>query len=164
MLASPLLQPDSNPPKGGSSVLGKSDGSGECTEGDISLGPSDESASDSLEEYVQLQRRIFRAAFFVTAFAVAITAFFFDFQVSNSLLVGALSGLLYLRLLARSIGKLGTNTKSVSKIQLLVPVVLVLAVSKLSQLELLPALLGFLLYKPSLIFQILLESRSRASS
>ena len=108
---------------------------------------------------MQLQRRNFMAAFFVTAIADAITAFFFDFQVSISLLVGALSGVLYLRLLARSIGKLGTSTKSVSKIQLLIPVVLVLAVSKLSQLELLPALLGFLLYKPSLIFQIWLDSR-----
>ena len=80
----------------------------------------------------------------------------------GSLLVGALSGVLYLRLLARSIGKLGTSSKSVGKIQLIVPVLLVLAVSKLSQLELLPALLGFLLYKPSLVFQILLESRSQA--
>ncbi len=159
MLASPLLQPDSDSPKGEDSLLEKSDGSSECNESELTMGPSNEAASDSLEEYVQLQRRIFRAAFFVTAFAVAITAFFFDFQVSSSLLVGALSGLLYLRLLARSIGKLGTSTKSVSKIQLLVPVVLVLAVSKLSQLELLPALLGFLLYKPSLIFQIWLDSR-----
>ena len=159
MLASPLLQPDSNPPKEGGTSLEKSDGSGECTESKLTLGSSDEPASDSSEEYVQLQQRIFRAAFFVTAFAVAITAIFFGFQASISLLVGAMSGVLYLRLLARSIGKLGTSTKSVSKIQLLVPVVLVLAVSKLSQLQLLPALLGFLLYKPSLIFQIWLDSR-----
>ena len=98
----------------------------------------------------------------VSALAVAITAFFFESQVAISLLIGALSGVLYLRLLARSIGKLGTSSKSVSKIQLVVPGVLVLAASKLSQFELLPALVGFLLYKPSLIFQTLLESRSRA--
>jgi len=160
LLASPLLQPDSNPPKGGDSLLEKSDGSGECTECELTLGTSKESASDSSEEYAQLQRRIFRVAFFVTAFAVAITAIFFDFQVSISLLVGAFSGVLYLRLLARSIGKLGNSTKSVSKFQLLIPVLLVLAVSKLPQLQLLPALLGFLLYKPSLIFQFWLDSRS----
>ena len=108
---------------------------------------------------MQLQQRIFKATLFVSALAVAITAFFFDFHTSLSLFVGALSGVLYLRLLARSIGQLGRSSKSVSKIQLLVPIILVLAVSKLPQLELLPALMGFLLYKPSLIFQILFESR-----
>ncbi len=120
--------------------------------------------NDSAEEYVQLQQRIFKAALIVSAIAVSIAALFFESQASISLLIGALSGLIYLRLLARSIGRLGRNSKSVSKIQLVVPVLLVLAVSKLPQLELLPALLGFLLYKPSIIFQILLESRSRVRS
>ena len=40
---------------------------------------------------------------------------------------------------------------------LLVPVVLVLAAAKLPQLELLPALIGFLLYKPALILQAVLD-------
>ncbi len=145
-------------------MLGKSQDSGKSTESNLSLGPSDEPLQDSSDEYVLLQQRIFRAALIVSAFAVSITALLFDLHVSISLLIGALSGILYLRLLARSIGKLGKSSKSVSKIQLVVPVVLVLAVSKLSQLELLPALLGFLLYKPSLIFQILLESRSDSCS
>ena len=143
-------------------MLEKSEDPGEKTESNLSLGPTDEAPNASSDEYVQLQQRIYRATLIVSAFAVSITALFFDLNVSISLLVGALSGVLYLRLLARSIGKLGTSSKSVGKIQLIVPVLLVLAVSKLSQLELLPALLGFLLYKPSLVFQILLESRSRA--
>ncbi len=125
---------------------------------DLNLGPSVDASKASSDEYLQLQRRIYRAALLVTVFSVSITAFFFGLQTSISLLIGALSGILYLRLLARSIGRLGSQSKSVSKIQLIVPVVLVLAVSKFSQLELLPSLLGFLLYKPSLILQILLES------
>ena len=143
-------------------MLENSQESGESTESNLNLGLSVESSNASSDEYVQLQQRIFRAAFLVSAFAVTITAFFFDLNVSISVLVGALFGVIYLRLLARSIGKLGTSSKSVSKIQLIVPVVLVLAVSRLSQLELLPALLGFLLYKPSLIFQTLLDFRSKA--
>ena len=42
--------------------------------------------------------------------------------------------------------------------QLLVPVVLVLAAARTPQLELLPAFLGFLLYKPALILQAVLDS------
>ena len=164
LLAFPLIQPKKDSSNEDPRTLEKSEDSGQSNESNLNLGPSMEASVASTDEYVQLQQRIFRAALLVSALAVSITAFFFDNQVAISLLIGALSGILYLRLLARSIGKLGTSSKSVSKIQLVVPVVLVLAVSKLSQLELLPALLGFLLYKPSLIFQVLLESRSRSSS
>ena len=89
---------------------------------------------------------------------MAITALAFDLHIASNVLVGALAGVLYLRLLARSVGKLGNGSKSVSKIQLIVPVVLVISASRFPQLELLPAFLGFLLYKPALILQGLLEA------
>ena len=141
-------------------MLEKSEGSSVNSECNLTPGTLIEANNPSIDEYVQLQQRIFRAALIVSALAVTFTALFFDFYASISLLIGALAGLLYFRLLARSIGKLGKSSKSVSKIQLLVPVLLVLTVSRLSQLDLLPALLGFLLYKPSLIFQTLIETRS----
>ncbi len=131
---------------------------GSSSETLLNLDSSGESSSTSLDEYVQLQRRIFHTTLIVSVFAVSISAFFFPLQTSISLLVGALSGVLYLRLLARSIGRLGKSSKAVSKIQLVIPVLLLLAVAKLPQLDLIPALLGFLLYKPSLIIQSLLES------
>ncbi|KGG15784.1 hypothetical protein EV07_1749 [Prochlorococcus sp. MIT 0603] len=62
-----------------------------------------------------------------------------------------------MRLLAKSIGSLGKTSSSVSKVQLIVPVLLVLVIAKLPGLDLTPALVGFLLYKPSLIFQFLIE-------
>jgi len=117
----------------------------------------EQSSDDFNSEYMELQLRIFLFAIVFTAFAVLITAIFFDLQMATSLLVGALFGILYLRLLARGIGKLGKTSTSVSKIQLLVPVLLFFLVSRFSELELLPALLGFLLYKPALIVQFLLK-------
>ncbi|ABX09507.1 hypothetical protein [Prochlorococcus marinus] len=108
-------------------------------------------------EYVQLQSAIFKLAFVLSTLAVGFTAIAIDFHSSISVLVGALSGLIYLRLLARSIGRLGVQSQSVGKAQLLVPVVLVVVVTKLPQLDLLPSLVGFLLYKPSLIIQFLLK-------
>ena len=107
------------------------------------------------DEYVELQFRIYKLTLLFTLFAVGIAGFFWGTQACVSLLIGSLSGVFYLRLLARGIGKLGTTTKKVGKIQLLVPVLLVVAVSKTPQLDLLPALLGFLLYKPALIIQFL---------
>ena len=107
------------------------------------------------DEYLELQFRVFRLTFLLTIFSVGIAGFFWGIQASASLFIGALSGIFYFRLLARGIGKLSTSSKIVGKIQLLVPVLLVLASSRFPQLELIPALLGFLLYKPALIIQFL---------
>ncbi len=112
------------------------------------------------DEYVQLQRRIFKATAIASVFALAISAFFFDSLTTFSVLLGSVSGIIYLRLLARNIGNLGGNSKTVGKSQLIIPVLLVLLVSKVPQIQLLPALLGFLIYKPSMIIQVLLDSKS----
>ena len=160
MLASPLLQPEIDPPKGGQGGLETAVESSQNTELSMDPDSSTEVSTTSDDEYAQLQRRFILATLAVSAFAVSVTALVFDLHIASSLLVGAICGVLYLRLLARSVGKLGKASKSVSKIQLLVPVLLVLAVSRLPELELLPALFGFLLYKPAMILQVLLESRT----
>ncbi|MCP9849144.1 hypothetical protein KBY88_04840 [Cyanobium sp. Morenito 9A2] len=116
-----------------------------------------------MDDYAQLKRRMLQATLIATATAVPITALVFDLSTAASLLVGALAGLLYLRLLSRSVDKLGNGAKSVGKVQLLVPVVLVVASARIHQLDLLPALIGFLLYKPALLIQGLLEARSSSS-
>ncbi len=115
---------------------------------------------DLSAEYALLQLRIFRINLAITAFAVVVSVLFVDLNAAISLLLGACSGILYLRLLAKSIGSLGKSSSSVSKVQLIVPVALVLVVAKLPELHLLPALVGFLLYKPSLIIQFLFEPYS----
>jgi ATP synthase protein I len=113
---------------------------------------------NGMDGYLRLQRRLIVATIVATAMAVPFTALVFDLPTAASLLVGGLAGLLYLRLLARSVSRLGGDRKSVGKVQLLVPVVLVLAAARIPQLEMLPALLGFLLYKPALLVQAVLDA------
>ena len=115
----------------------------------------DVSSKVNSDEYLELQFRVLRLTLLLTIFSVGIAGFFFGIQASASLFIGALSGIFYFRLLARGIGRLGTSAKIVGKVQLLVPVLLVLASSRFPQLDLIPALLGFLLYKPALIIQFL---------
>ena len=115
----------------------------------------DSSSGVKSDEYLELQFRVLRLTFLLTIFSVGIAGFFWGIQASASLFIGALSGIFYFRLLARGVGRLGTTAKIVGKVQLLVPVLLVLASSRLPQLDLIPALLGFLLYKPALIIQFL---------
>jgi ATP synthase protein I len=120
-------------------------------------GHDENSGDNGMEEYRRLQRRLLLATAWASAIAVPFTALVWDPATAASLLVGSLGGLLYLRLLARSVSRLGVDSKSVGKVQLLVPITLVLAAARIPQLQMLPALLGFLLYKPALILQAVLD-------
>ena len=121
----------------------------------LDIDSSDQLSGVKSDEYLELQFQVFRLALLLTIFSVGIAGFFWGIQASASLLLGALSGIFYFRLLARGVGRLGTSSKIVGKVQLLVPVILVLASSRFPQLHLIPALIGFLLYKPALIIQFL---------
>lgn len=122
----------------------------------LDIDSSDKLSGVKSDEYLELQFQVFRLTLLLTIFSVGIAGFFWGIQASASLLLGALSGIFYFRLLARGVGRLGTSSKIVGKVQLLVPVILVLASSRFPQLHLIPALIGFLLYKPALIIQFLL--------
>ena len=122
----------------------------------LDIDSSDNLSGVKSDEYLELQFQVFRLTLLLTIFSVGIAGFFWGIQASASLFIGALSGIFYFRLLARGVGRLGTSSKIVGKVQLLVPVILVLASSRFPQLHLIPALIGFLLYKPALIIQFLL--------
>ncbi len=114
--------------------------------------------ANGMESYHRLRRRLLVATTVAAALAVPVVALTLGWSASLSTLLGACGGLLYLVLLSRSVSRLGVQSKSVGKVQLLVPIVLVLTATKVPQLQVLPALLGFLLYKPALLVQALLDA------
>jgi len=103
------------------------------------------------DEYTKLQLTIFGITFIVSILIAAITGIFLGFTFGFSIFIGAIAGIFYLRLLAKSVGKLGKESSGVSKLQLLVPVCLFIFASKLGSLDIFPAMIGFFIYKPSLI-------------
>ena len=104
------------------------------------------------DEYIKLQKTIFGITFIVAILLSSISGIIIGYTFGLSVFIGAIAGIFYLRLLAKSIGKIGKNTTSVSQLQLLVPICLFIFASKLGSLDLLPAMVGFFIYKPSLIF------------
>ena len=106
-----------------------------------------------LEDFYRLQRRLLLATGLVALVTVPIVAVAFNASVAGSVFVGACAGLLYVRLLARSVANLSEQSRGLGRFQLVVPTLLVVGAAKLPQLDLLPAFLGFLLYKPALILQ-----------
>lgn len=122
-------------------------------------GSADDSGEvdNGMEHFQRLRRRLLVSTLLASSAAVPLCWLLFDLAAALSLLIGAVAGLLYLVLLSRSVARLGGDKRSVGKIQLLVPVVLVLASARTPQLELVPALVGFLLYKPALLVQAYLD-------
>ena len=114
-------------------------------------------AENGMESFARLQVRLMLATVIVSVVATLFASFFFDLFVARSLLVGAAAGLFYLRLLARSVARLGGGSRQVGRFQLVVPIVLIVAAARLPQLDLLPAFVGFLLYKPALILQTVFD-------
>ncbi len=103
------------------------------------------------DEYTKLQITIFSITFIVAILVASITGIIIGYTFGVSVFIGAIAGIFYLRLLAKSIGKIGKESNGVSQLQLLVPVCLFLFASKLGSLDIFPAMIGFFIYKPSLI-------------
>jgi len=106
-----------------------------------------------LEDFYRLQRSLLLSTVLVSVITVSIVAITINLSVACSVLVGASAGLLYVRLLARSVARLSEQSRGLGRFQLVVPTLLVVGAAKFPQLDLLPAFLGFLLYKPALILQ-----------
>ena len=104
------------------------------------------------DEYTKLQITIFGITFIFAILVASITGIIIGYTFGFSVFIGAIAGIFYLRLLAKSIGKIGKESNGVSQLQLLVPVCLFLFASKLGSLDIFPAMIGFFIYKPSLIF------------
>ena len=104
------------------------------------------------DEYTKLQITIFGITFIVAILVASITGIIIGYTFGFSVFIGAIAGIFYLRLLAKSIGKIGKESTRVSQLQLLVPVCLFIFASKLGSIDILPAMIGFFIYKPSLIF------------
>ena len=104
------------------------------------------------DDFLILQLTIISLTFAVSILLSLSTSFLVSRIFGLSIFIGSVVGIFYLRLLAKSIGNLGKTSSGVSKVQLLLPVCLFIFASKNEFVEILPAVIGFFLYKPALIF------------
>lgn len=101
-------------------------------------------------EYEQLKRWLLQTTVGLAGAAFAVCWWIYGLDVAVSYLLGAMVGVLYLRLLARGVGQLGVTQTRFSPLpasRLLLVVALFILVARWPHLQLLPAILGFLTYK-----------------
>ena len=93
-----------------------------------------------LEDFYRLQRRLLLATVLVSVVTVPIVAIAINLSVAGSVLVGACAGLLYVRLLARSVARLSDQSRGLGRFKLIVPTLVVVSSAKLPQIDPVPAL------------------------
>ncbi len=105
-----------------------------------------------LSEYERLQLWLVRGTLLLSWGTFALCWWAYNLNVAVSYLLGAMVGLIYLRLLARSVGNIGRagRTPFLSS-RLLLVVALFILVVRWPSLSLLPAILGFLTYKLTIL-------------
>lgn len=109
------------------------------------------SVDTSVEEYARLKVQLY---LFTLALAIAIVPcvwWIYGWNVALSYLLGAFVGIIYLRMLARGIDRLGTQSKRLGISRFAVFIVLIVISARREELRVLPAFLGFLTYKISVL-------------
>jgi ATP synthase protein I len=112
------------------------------------------SAEDSMGEYQQLKRELYLITLAITVVAFVTVVVIYGWKISFSYLLGAVAGVVYLRLLAKDVDRIGNESVKLSPNRLALFVVLMLVAAKWHQLQILPVFLGFLTYKAALLIYI----------
>jgi ATP synthase protein I len=116
---------------------------------------SSSETKNSMEEYYQLQQSLSLVTLISIAIIFVPVWIFFSLNTALNYLLGAVTGVLYLRLLARDVERLGQQQQRLGAKGLAVFAVLIIVASRWQQLHVMPVFLGFLTYKISIIFYTL---------
>jgi ATP synthase protein I len=114
-----------------------------------------QSSENSMGEYQQLKQELYLITLAIAAVALPTVVYFYGLRIAGNYLLGAVTGVVYLRLLARDVDRLGTETMKLSLNRQVLVIVLMLVAAKWHQLQILPVFLGFLTYKAALIVYLI---------
>ncbi|MEM1310587.1 MAG: ATP synthase subunit I [Cyanobacteria bacterium P01_H01_bin.153] len=113
---------------------------------------SDKSSSEgSMEDFYRLQRQLLRTTMFFSAIIFVGTWWTYSLHIALNYLIGACTGVVYLRMLSKNVERIGRGAVRVSSGRLALVAAMILVASQWNQLEIVPVFLGFLTYKAALI-------------
>jgi len=113
-------------------------------------------ASDgAMAEYYRLQQDLLLSTLALTGIIFLFVWFFYGLPTALNYLIGACTGVVYLRMLSKSVARLGRSQQRLGSSRLALVVGLILVATQWQQLAVMPVFLGFLTYKAALIGYIL---------
>ena len=119
---------------------------------EIVLPPPSETA---MEDYYKLQQDLLQLTIAFSLVIFGFVWYFYSLNIALNYLLGACTGVVYLRMLARSVGKIGRSAPKSSSGRLAILIGVLVVATQWNQLAVLPVFLGFLTYKAALITFVL---------
>ncbi|MFB8792073.1 MAG: ATP synthase subunit I [Potamolinea sp.] len=107
--------------------------------------------SSSMEAYHKLQRMLLLVTLAITGIVFISVWIVYSLNIALNYLIGACTGVVYLKMLARDVERLGRENQRLSKNRFALLIGLIIVASQWQQLQILPIFLGFLTYKATLI-------------
>ena len=103
-----------------------------------------------MEDFYRLQKQLLGATLVFSAIIFVATWLTYSLHIALNYLLGACTGVVYLRMLSKNVERIGRSS-GVSSSRLALVAILILVSSQWNQLEIMPVFLGFLTYKAALI-------------
>ena len=119
---------------------------------EIVLPPPSETA---MEDYYKLQQDLLQLTIAFSLVIFGFVWYFYSLNIALNYLLGACTGVVYLRMLARSVGQIGRSAPKSSSGRLAILIGVLVVATQWNQLAVLPVFLGFLTYKAALITFVL---------
>ena len=111
--------------------------------------------TESMQEFYQLSQELLAITLVLTAVTFICVWIFYSLNIALNYAIGACTGVVYLRMLAKDVERLGREKSQLSKTRLALLIVLILLASRWNQLQIMPIFLGFLTYKATLIIYVI---------
>ncbi len=109
----------------------------------------------SLQDYYELQNQLLLVTLAMTAIIFMSTWWAYSLNMAMNYAIGALTGMVYLRMLARDVEKMSGSKQPLISGRLALFVGLIIVATQWHQLQILPIFLGFLTYKAAIIVYVL---------
>ncbi|MBH8578422.1 ATP synthase subunit I [Nostocaceae cyanobacterium CENA369] len=121
------------------------------TRQDAKSGSGDAESDNSMGEFYQLYQKLLAITLVLTGIIFISVWIFYSLNIALNYLIGACTGVVYLKMLAKDVEQLGDDKKRLSKTRFALFIGLIVLATQWRELQIVPIFLGFLTYKATLL-------------